>query len=141
MQRMQSAATRLRDPRRNRRNESLFEPPHRINSPPKSHNQTMPTVKAIFGDDHEDIMSSDLSSSSSSLGSLPSVEHNQPKNHNSTAFNNDMDMDSLSDSDIDCSFSSFNKRKSNKKQFPPTTEKLNNSRKNDTSKFNISDLS
>lgn len=117
-QRLMVAARR--DPRLDR---SLFaQPPQKVKSPPKKHNRSYPNIapsKSIFDcdDKTENISSpeSTFSSSSESLGSLPSVNEDQFTDHNSTKVDKNSgtnDLDSLSDSDDnDCSFTAFKKRK------------------------------
>ncbi|XP_055318277.1 uncharacterized protein LOC129576740 isoform X2 [Sitodiplosis mosellana] len=110
-----------RDPRLDR---SLFaNPPRKIASPAKAHNQSHPNVASgsIFDceDATEDVSSvaSAFSSSSGSLGSLPSAGDDHF--HNSTKVTNNGhhdDFDSVSGSDDnDCSFTAFQKRKLGKK--------------------------
>lgn len=96
-----------RDPRLDR---SLFEPPHKVDSPPKSHNSTQPNMKTSIFECSNITENISSDSSSSSFSSASGNDGGQSKNHNSTAINNH-GLDSISDSDDDYSFSSFNKRK------------------------------
>lgn len=116
LQRTQRLATAPRtDPRIDR---SLFtERPRKIITPPKKHNISQPNIKptSIFGcEDTENVSSSEFSSSSSesmSFNSMSSVENGQTNGYNSTKVNDNVSLESLSGSDNDCSFSTFQKRK------------------------------
>lgn len=114
LQRTQRLATAPRtDPRIDR---SFFPTgPRKIITPPKKHNMSQPNIKpaSIFEcEDTENISSSEFSSSSSeSFNSISPGENGQTNGHNSTKVNDDVSLDSVSGSDNDCSFSTFQKRK------------------------------
>lgn len=121
--RISMAGPKRTDPRLDSKN--LFGPPRKITSPPNTHNRSQTCSKAdqsIFdGDDADNISSgsSSFSSPSESFGSsLPDATDNNYNDHNSTARINELGLDS-SESDNDCSFSAFQKRKLSEKDKQP----------------------
>lgn len=105
-----------RDPRLDR---GLFaKPPQKIKSPSKAHNMSHPNIgtsASIFDCDAAENISSresTFSSSSESIGSLPSAGEDHFTAHNSTKVKTNSGTEDLSDSDDnDCSFTAFQKRK------------------------------
>lgn len=116
-----SMAGPRRDPRLEK---SLFaNPPKKVVSPAKLHNQSHPNVASgsIFDCDGAENVSSAasaFSSSSESFDSLPSpikTLDNSTIVNNTNGHANDVENISESDDDNDCSFSAFQKRKLGKK--------------------------
>lgn len=128
-QRLSMVAPKRTDPRLEK---TLFGPPRKIASPPKALNRSQPVMKSVFEDENLDGVSSDSSNFSSSassvspsFGSLPSVGEDAVYNFsapNSAPNTGDPDflMDSLSDSDEDCSFAAFTQKTASTQENAPT---------------------
>lgn len=119
-----SMTSNRKDPRLERLERSLFEPPRKVEnkSPKKDLNQSQPNIKSTFDEDNLDGVSSDSSSFSSaessaeSFGSLPDFDEKKGNVPNGASKD--------SDSDDDNTFAAFNQKRKARANSKPAAKRV-----------------